>query len=109
MITAAPERTLDDVITDLDLDERLRDAVPPPTCESEPDGVLCGEPAVALAILHPCACSLYLCASHASEIARAISISRFGNEIPRGFLYCWGHASLHREPIMVDRVELVSL
>lgn len=60
-----PERTVSDVRADLDLDDALNDAVPPPPCEiyaGKRGGPRCGRPASWLAV-PACGCAgVYYCA-----------------------------------------------
>lgn len=80
MSTAAPERTLDDVITDLDLDERLRDAVPPPTCEMYVDNAPCGAPA-AWVHVPTCGHGVYSCESCKARYVALIALKRMSGPV----------------------------
>jgi hypothetical protein len=66
-------RTVEDIRADLDLDEALRDAVPPPTCGGRlpPSNGICGAPAVWLLFLSTCGHGVYMCAAHRARLERA--------------------------------------
>ena len=74
MSTQTPERTIADVIEDLNLDDALRDAVPPPVCEVQVkrDGPLCGKPATWLAS-GSCGHDSYYCAPHHDQITGRVT------------------------------------
>lgn len=67
-VQLAPDRTLDDVVRDLDRDAvgDLLDSVPPPTCEVHLgktfDSPLCGKPAAWHSVALPCQHTAYYCA-----------------------------------------------
>lgn len=62
-LPVTPERTVSDVLADLDLDDALKDAVPPPLCEMTlGNGRLpCNANAEGLRVAQPCGHSLYAC------------------------------------------------
>ena len=94
------DRTVEDVIADLDLDELLRGAVPPPVCEWKTTGAgYAGKPpaqveeccdAAAWLLACSCGCSAYFCVDHAEKVRRRLA--------PATAIAC----STHRQAVTVD-------
>lgn len=69
MSTQTPERTIADVIEDLNLDDALRDAVPPPVCETRVPSGPCGKLATWLGTA-TCGHDIYACPGHHDRVER---------------------------------------
>lgn len=90
----AGHRTIADIRADLDLDDALKNAVPPPRCEKRRHGTEtpCGALASWL-VVASCGCARYFC-----EACRMRTL----HDSARTFLYCDLHGA---EPVVLTSVE----